>query len=319
MEGGLNLVQTWLNVSSMVTVSRIVRELHTSHEDARTLLMGLYQQNPHIKLVHYQVTSTAKSFTNSTPALYGVCMQGEEASFTEEISLKRDVYRGRDDLVYPIAGVGYLEQATRYNSSHVDHSQLKPVVSKHSILKPSQPTTEKKNTNIDKPAASIVNMLKSAPKLTTEKKAVEFEKPADSTGSAKDSVKRQSTPHPMKAKKESQNLSEFLSSNPLYTIEEDTSMDIEKSDQPAETSQPKKRKAKEEPIREAKKIKVEVPNKENQTRIIRVKKTRTVLDEQGRYITEDVYEEQVVPVEPINVIPSKKGTQTNLANFFVRK
>lgn len=319
MEGGFNLVRTWLNDSSMVTVSRIVRELHISYENARTLLTSLCQLYPHIKPVHFQVTSTANSCATSMPTLYGVCLEGKETSFNEEISLKRDVYKGREDLVYPITGVGYLEQDIRYSSSRTDQSSLKPVVSKH-ILKPtSQHTTEKKNAQIDKPTGNIANMLKLAPKLSTEKKAVGFEKPAENVKSAKDNIKRQSTPHPMKTKKESQNLSEFLHSNPLYTIEEDSPMDIEEKSQPQPTSQPKKRKAEIEPVREAKKMKVEPTNKENQTRVIRVKKSCTVLDDQGRYITEDVYEEKVVTAEPNHAIPSKKGTQTSLANFFVRK
>jgi hypothetical protein len=310
MEGGLNLVQSWLNTDSMVTVSRIVRELQTSHEHARDLLKALVQQCPGLRPISYSVSTTAKS--SAGPTLYGVVVEGREGSLDDEMKRKREVYRG-EGLVYPIAEVGILQQDSRSSNSSI---HPKPIVNKTSILKQTPQATEKKNLSFEKPAGNIANMIKSAPKLSTDKKAVGFEKPAESSVSTKESIKRQSTPHPMKTKKESQNLSEFLHSNPMYTIEEDTPMEIEEPAKP----EPKKRKAKEEPNREVKKMKVETTNKENnQTRVIRVRKTHTVVDENGRITSEDVYEEQVVPVEPIHAIPSKKGTQTNLANFFVRK
>lgn len=205
----------------------------------------------------------------------------------------------------------------------------KPVCKSQTTLKTTQRTVEPQTFSSPLAAAVQMEEIPSETKSTSpedkqenrpnEGNRVTF---SEDTNSAEHPVKRRSTPHPSKSKKQTDDLSEILKSS-LYTVEED---DSETAATPAPIL---KRKQPDPPPRSAPQPSQASTAEKVPTeglKRVKISSTTTFVDRKGYLVSKDVVNEEMVKTQSVPskpaaeaTIPHKKGKQMGLNSFFQKQ
>ena len=207
-------------------------------------------------------------------------------------------------------------------------SKSKPVCKSQATLKPVQKPAELqafsspakvKNSQVEFVSSEVKSTSPEEKAPAKEGNRVTF---SEETSPNEHSVKRRSTPHPSKVKKQTDDISDILKSS-LYTVEED-------DDETAVTPAPVlKRKQPDPPPRSApQSSQVSTAERVPTEGMKRVKiaATDTFVDKKGYIVSRDVVREDVVKVTsvpskpaPESGIPHKKGKQMGIGSFFQKQ